>query len=213
MTIRAAFFDIGETVINESRPWSLLADWLDVPRMTMFAVVGGLIARGQDYRKLVGILRPDLDWNQVVAGFNASVDDRYLAEDLYPDVVPCFQELRKRGHFIGVVGNQPAKRREELEAMNLPANLIATSGGWGVKKPDRSFFERIVGESGFLPGQIVYVGDRVDNDVVPAAEAGLIPVHIVRGPWGFLQQDWPDNAHAKAQLKTLAALPAFLERL
>ena len=37
MKVSAVFFDIGETLIDETRPWSLLADWLGVPRMTLFA--------------------------------------------------------------------------------------------------------------------------------------------------------------------------------
>ena len=36
-------------------------------------------------------------------------------------------------------------------------------------------------------GPVAYVGDRVDNDVVPAAASGMVAVHIRRGPWGYLQ--------------------------
>src|SRR5262245_55258465 len=65
LRIRAVFFDIGETLINETRPWSLLADWLAVPRMTMFGVLGGLIAEGRDHRELFDIVRPDIGWKGV----------------------------------------------------------------------------------------------------------------------------------------------------
>jgi len=97
--------------------------------------------------------------------------------------------------------------------MNLRADIIATSGGWGIKKPDQGFFERIVRETSCKADEIVYVGDRVDNDIVPAATAGLVPVHIVRGPWGYLQRNWVGADRAKAQLKTLVELPGVLEQL
>ena len=59
--------------------------------------------------------------------------------------------------------------------MNLPADLIATSGGWGVIKPSPEFFDRIAREVKCRPEEIAYVGDRVDNDVVPAAEQEWFP--------------------------------------
>ena len=211
MGIRAVFFDIGETLINETRVWSLLADWLGIPHMTMFGVLGGLIAEGRDHREILGILRPDRDWKEVVAGFNNVVDHRFLYEDLYPDAVSCLENLRARGYFVGIAGNQPVAREDDLRAMNLPADVIATSGGWGARKPDRAFFEKIVSEAGCTAGEIAYVGDRVDNDVLPAAAAGLAPVHIVRGPCGYLQRNWSGVASARVQLKTLGELPSILE--
>ena len=41
------------------------------------------------------------------------------------------------------------------------------------------------------PQHICYVGDRLDNDVLPAAEAGMMPVLIRRGPWGYLHAQRP----------------------
>jgi FMN hydrolase / 5-amino-6-(5-phospho-D-ribitylamino)uracil phosphatase len=97
--------------------------------------------------------------------------------------------------------------------MGLPTDLIATSGGWGLKKPDPAFFERIVQEAQCKPGEIAYVGDRIDNDVVPAAAAGLVPIHIIRGAWGYIQRDWPGVAAARAQIRSLHELVDLLPRL
>ena len=213
MKINAVFFDIGETLIDETRPWSLLADWLGVPRMTLFAVLGRVIADGRDFKEVLPAVRPDLTWPEVSAGFEAEVDNRYLVGDLYADARPCLEELQRAGYFVGIAGNQPPERESDLMAMELPSDLIATSGRWGVKKPAAAFFDRIVSESGFPAGEVVYVGDRVDNDVVPASEAGMLSIHIVRGAWGFIQRDWPEVTRARAQLTTLAELPALLEGL
>jgi FMN phosphatase YigB (HAD superfamily) len=57
-----------------------------------------------------------------------------------------------------------------------------------VEKPAPGFFERLVAEAGFAPGEVAYVGDRVDNDVEPALALGLVAVHIRRGPWGYLHE-------------------------
>jgi len=43
----------------------------------------------------------------------------------------------------------------------------------GVSKSRPGFFRRIVDESGVAPNEIAYVGDRLDNDVLPAVDAGM----------------------------------------
>jgi FMN phosphatase YigB (HAD superfamily) len=60
------------------------------------------------------------------------------------------------------------------------------------------------------PAEVAYVGDRVDNDVLPAAAAGLVAVHVRRGPWGRLQRTPPQ---ATLGLDDLASLPDALASL
>ena len=43
------------------------------------------------------------------------------------------------------------------------------------------------------PG-LLYVGDRLDNDIMPAARLGLRTALIRRGPWAMIWQDDPDAA-------------------
>jgi FMN phosphatase YigB (HAD superfamily) len=50
------------------------------------------------------------------------------------------------------------------------------------------------------------VGDRVDNDVGPALAAGMVGVHIKRGPWGFLHEP-PREA---IRIRSLDELPGAL---
>ena len=211
--MKAVFFDIGETLIDETRDWSLVADWLGVPRMTMFSVLGSLIEQDRDHRELFDIVSPNVGWSGVTEHYRNDTRLSYLPEDLYPDVRPALENLRRRGYFVGIAGNQPVEREKDLLEMNLPADLIATSAGWGLNKPDRKFFERVVAEARCEPREICYVGDRVDNDVMPAAAAGLIPIHIIRGPWGYIQRNWPGVAEARAQVRSLSELVELLPRL
>ena len=61
-----------------------------------------------------------------------------------------------------------------------------------------------------VPEEVAYVGDRVDNDVLPAAAAGLVAVHVRRGPWGRLQQTPPEAALGVDDLTSLPrALASF----
>ena len=67
----------------------------------------------------------------------------------------------------------------------------ATTSTWGIEKPAPEFFARIVEEADTDAAEIAYVGDRVDNDVEPALAAGMVAVHVRRGPWGYLHDPPP----------------------
>ena len=82
-------------------------------------------------------------------------------------------------------------------------DLVATSADWGVAKPAPEFFARIVEELRLPAGEIAYVGDRVDNDILPAAEAGMFTVHLRRGPWGVIQAAWPEASRASVTVADL----------
>jgi FMN phosphatase YigB (HAD superfamily) len=85
--------------------------------------------------------------------------------------------------------------------------VAASSAGLGVRKPSPEFFARIVELAGAPAEKIAYVGDRVDNDVVPALAAGLVAVHVRRGPWGFLQEPPPQAIVVRSLDELPAALP------
>jgi hypothetical protein len=62
--LRAVWFDVGETLIDESREYGTWADWLGVPRHTFSAVFGAVIARGGDYREVFQRFKPGFDLDQ-----------------------------------------------------------------------------------------------------------------------------------------------------
>jgi FMN phosphatase YigB (HAD superfamily) len=114
---------------------------------------------------------------------------------------------------VGLAGNQPEDAETALADANTPADFIASSARWGVEKPSPLFFAKVVEAAGVPAGQIAYVGDRLDNDVLPALEAGMTAIFIRRGPWGYIHATWPEAAWASLRLETLADLPALLARL
>lgn len=65
----------------------------------------------------------------------------------------------------------------------------------GVAKPDATFYARSLDLLGSPePADVAYVGDRIDNDVRPAAAAGLRAVWLRRGPWGIIPTVIPAEA-------------------
>ena len=187
MPIRAVWFDVGETLIDESREYGTWADWLGVPRHTFSAMFGAVIARGGDYREVFQHFRPGFDLEKErQARLDAGIGEFLNGHDLYPDARPCLSALRAAGYFVGVAGNQTARAGRFLRELNLPCDVLGTSDEWDAAKPDVAFFDKLVAASGHQRHEIAYVGDRLDNDIAPAARAGLFTVWVRRGPWGYI---------------------------
>jgi FMN phosphatase YigB (HAD superfamily) len=88
--------------------------------------------------------------------------------------------------------------------------VIGTSDGWGVEKPSAAFFDRVVVEAGCPAGQVLYVGDRLDNDIRPAQAAGLPTALVRRGPWGYILEDPAVAGRCLFRLMSLAELPGLV---
>ena len=186
MSDRWVCLDVGETLIDETRVWSTWADELHVPRLTFLAALGAVIERGGEHRDVFGIFGVD-DWQLRIASVEGAYGG-FRAEDLYPDALRAIDGLRAAGYRVAIVANQPASRTDELRAIGIDAEVIAMSESIGVAKPAPGFFARALELMGSPdPAAVAYVGDRVDNDVLPAVAAGMRAVWLRRGPWGVIQ--------------------------
>jgi FMN phosphatase YigB (HAD superfamily) len=210
--VSAVVFDVGETLLDDSREWGAWADWVGVPRHTFSTVLGAVTAAGRDNAETFQYFRPGFDLARERqlredAGRGERIDDT----DLYPDVRPSLEALRAGGLWVGVAGNQTPRAAQLLRALDLPVDYIGTSGEWGVAKPNQGFFERVVEIAPGRADQIVYVGDHRDNDVLPAKAAGLRVALIRRGPWGYLWAGDPVvQENADWVIDSLAELPDLL---
>jgi HAD superfamily hydrolase (TIGR01549 family) len=190
MAVEVVVFDVGETLVDETHAWQLAAETVDVPAFTLMGVLGGLAARGEHHTRVWEVLGVPPPRAQFAAG------------DFYADALPCLERLRS-SHRVGAVGNTGVEVEELLRPL---VDFVGSSARWGVEKPSPAFFARLAEEAGAEPAKIAYVGDRVDNDVVPALAAGMVAVHIRRGPWGHLHEP-PAGA---VRIRSLDELPAAL---
>ncbi|MFE6103621.1 HAD family hydrolase [Streptomyces laurentii] len=211
--IRAVVFDVGECLVDETREYGTWADWLGVPRHTFATMLGAVIAQGRDYRDVFQEFRPGFDlYEQREARAAAGDPERFGEADLYPDVRPSLAQLRADGLWLGIAGNQTVRAGRILrELFTHDVDLIGTSDDWGASKPEPAFFHRVAEAVPFGNSEILYVGDRVDNDLRPAATAGMESALIRRGPWGTIQ--WRTEEAEKLptfRIETLAELPYLI---
>ncbi len=209
MESRWVALDVGETLIDETRIWSVWADLLDIPRFTLMAALGAEVANDGDHRnafEIAGVSSWEDHWPDFERAYGG-----FKAGDLYPDALPAVQALCAAGYRVAIVANQPAVRSAELRALGFAPDVMAMSEEMGVHKPNPAFFARTLELlGGPEPATVAYVGDRVDNDVLPSLAAGIRPVWIRRGPWGVIQR-LPEMARAGTVV--VGSLNELVERI
>lgn len=204
MTDRWVVLDVGETIIDETRVWSIWADMLGIPRLTFLAGFGAVLARGGEHRDVFELFNV-ADWRTAWPEHEA-IYGGFQPDDLYPDAIAAMDSLRGRGYRVAVIGNQPTSRTAELRRIGVDAEVIAMSAEMAVAKPSQEFFERVLELLGSpRASSVAYVGDRVDNDVLPAMVAGMRAVWIRRGPWGFIER-LPEGVHPALMVASLEEL-------
>jgi len=199
--VRGIVFDVGETPVDETHAWSQQAEMVGVTPFALMGVLGALIERGEAHRRVwevLGVERP-------------AMSTPITEADLYPDAILCLVAAKAAGLVVGIAGNQPDATEAELRVAGFRPDFIASSSAWAAAKPSPVFFDKIAAAAGMEPGAILYVGDRLDNDIVPAREAGMHTAFIRRGPWGYIHAKWQNATVADISLDSLNQLTKAFE--
>lgn len=173
--IKWIFFDIGSTLVDES-----VAYQNRIGR----TIAGTNVTYDDFYNKMVEISK----YNQ--SGYNKALEAYGLKtvpwnsddEFIYPETENCLGELSKH-YRIGIIANQNLGSEERLEKLGLlkHIDLVIASAEEGVAKPDLRIFQIALARADCKPEEAVMVGDRLDNDIIPANKIGMTTVWIKQG--------------------------------
>jgi putative hydrolase of the HAD superfamily len=107
---------------------------------------------------------------------------RYLKA--YRDVKSFLERMKELKFKLAIFSDGIAvKQYEKLLRMNIVNffDYIFISDEIGFTKPDPRFFNHCINELKLLPSEIIYIGDRLDKDILPANNIGINTVLIHRG--------------------------------
>jgi HAD superfamily hydrolase (TIGR01549 family) len=187
--LSGCLIDMGGVLVDEHRTWrrwqtialaELRASGVDVDRTAFVrALRQGIAERRPRITRAVLI---EMGGDEALA---ARVRARVANQD-HPltDAAAGLARLAARVPLV-LVANQELHARALLERVGLDRHFQALllSAEIGVSKPDPAIFERGLAALGADASRVAMVGDRLDFDVGPARQLGLLAVRIRRGPF------------------------------
>lgn len=179
--IKWIFFDIGSTLVDES-----VAYRNRIER----TIANTDISYDEFYQRMVEISKHCQDaYNRALEEYGLikvpwNSDDEFV----YPKAEDCLSELSKH-YKIGIIANQNLGSKERLDKLGLLKyiDLVIASAEEGVTKPDLRIFQIALERANCKPEKTVMVGDRLDNDIVPANKIGMKTVWIRQGLGGLAE--------------------------
>lgn len=174
--IKWLFFDLGSTLIDESecaeyRVQELLKQPNAPDRKTLEQRMVKLAAENRlpykDAAKEYGL--ETVKWPTHL-------------EKLYEDVPKILEKLKNR-YRLGVIANQSFGTEQRLTDYGIRGffDVIVASAEAGVSKPNPEIFRIALERAQCVPKEACMVGDRLDNDIEPAAEAGMETIWVRQG--------------------------------
>ena len=169
------FFDVGSTLTDESaeveRRLNVIARSAKLPYSQVYDKTVQLYKDHKngnaEISKILGVAKPEWDINN---------------EKLYPNTAETLKLLSKK-YNIGIIANQPEGTARRLKKYGLLPyiKLVVSSFEEGVAKPDERIFRIALQRAGCAADNAVMIGDRVDNDILPAKKVGMYTVWIKQG--------------------------------
>lgn len=101
----------------------------------------------------------------------------------YADAQSTLAALKQKGYRLGIIANQNAGTADRLEKWGLRQyfDVIAASAEMGCAKPSKEIFEKAFALACCSAPESVMVGDRLDNDILPAKALDMRTVWIKNG--------------------------------
>ncbi len=196
------FFDIGSTIIDESLAYS--HRYRDIAHISN-------VSYSYVSEKAEALYRNGKKGDKEVARLlNVPVPSWHPEDErLYPDAAECLKKLHKK-YKIGIIANQIAGTKERLRNHNILQffDIIIASAEEGCAKPEMRIFEIALERSNCPPQNAIMIGDRIDNDIIPAKRLGMKTIWIKQGYgkyWIFSNEcELPDlTVHSLSELSTI----------
>ncbi len=173
------FFDVGSTIIDERISYEhRMKDIAEQANVTYNTV----------YETAVKFYKQNIRGDLETAKLFGATLPKWHKEDeiLYSEASKCLKILSGR-YKIGIIANQSLGTKERLEQHGILQyiDLVVASAEEGVAKPDKRIFEIALNRSNCNPGNAIMIGDRIDNDIIPANELGMGTIWIKQGFGGY----------------------------
>ena len=170
--VKWIFFDIGSTLVDESECYEIR--YKETTNNTDVTY--------QEFKNKVieFAATSDNPYKEALQFFGLQKTKWYTElEKPYPFTESILDKLSKR-YTLGIIANQSAGSEQRLENWGIGKyfDLVIASAETGVEKPDPRIFEIALERANCLAEDAVMVGDRIDNDILPAKKLGMKTIWV-----------------------------------
>lgn len=173
--IKYLFFDIGSTLVDESEC---------VKKRCEVIIESNNIDRQEFYDRVEECAKTDSYAVRAAALYYGAEIPKWYGEleKLYPDTKMILEILSQK-YKLGVIANQVAGTKDRLDNWGIGKyfDVVVASAEAECAKPDLKIFNLALEQAGCKPNEAVMIGDRLDNDVVPAKQLGIKTVWVRQG--------------------------------
>lgn len=203
--MKVLFFDVGYTLVNEDAVWEARcreqAQTDEAKKLGLSAadiyheIEIASISRKPQFRTLIDKY-----------GFKEVAPYRTELETLYNEASAVIKALSQK-YELGIIANQLDGLKERLETFDLLQYFKYIISSWDVKimKPDIRIFEYALDKVNCRPQEACMIGDRLDNDILPAKSLGMKTVWIKQG-FGALQKPFSKSEEPDHFINNLSEL-------
>lgn len=174
--VKWIFFDVGSTLVDETEAYDHRVREMIAGTSVTFKEFDGV---------RIALARQGLDGNSAAIKHFGLTKTPWHSEDEVPysDAQSTLAALVDKGYKLGIIANQKIGTAERLESWGLRQyfEVIAASAEIGYAKPDKEIFEKALELAKCTAAESVMVGDRLDNDIIPAKAIGMKTVWVKNG--------------------------------
>ena len=180
------FFDVGSTLIDEQFAYKhRLQDIAEAANTTYQKVYDTAMEFYKENKK------GDLE---TAKQFGVSLSKWHTEDEiLYPDAAQCLKNLCRK-YKIGIIANQELGTKDRLQQQGILQyiDLVIASAEEDVAKPDEKIFKIALERAACKSDNAIMIGDRIDNDIIPAKNLGFHTIWIKQGfgqYWNITKED------------------------
>lgn len=125
-----------------------------------------------------------LQFKYISAAVMAYHKEKIDSIKLYDDVKPCLNKLREMGLKSAIISDGlPIKQYEKILRLGIDdlIDLTTISDEIGVRKPNPKLFEFCLKKFNIKGSETIYIGDRLEKDIIPAKLCNIHSILIHRG--------------------------------
>ncbi len=175
------FFDLGTTLIDESKA---------INHRILNTIKDTNISYTDFYETMINYYKYSEDGYKLTVDYFGLVKSKWFSEDelLYLETLEYLRKLHLK-YKIGIIANQSLNVEDRLKTLGIfdCFDLIISSANVKVSKPDSRIFEMALEKASCHPENALMIGDRIDNDILPAIKLGMKTIWLRQGFAQYLQ--------------------------